>query len=124
MRYTALIVGAVVLMIMPGVALTQTSLSVEEVNKRLQQEYWRGFEAQVERRNYLRNRNPSVVIAERHFGVKCWEDGELRVDEESTFVTGFGSGFFEVLLSDGRFMLIHEGGGLCVLEEQPGPSLQ
>ena len=124
MRYIALIVGAVVCMATLGAALAQTTLSVEEVNERLRQAYWQDFKAQVERHRHLKGRAPSSIMATRHFDVKCWEDGELRVDEESAFVSGSGSGFFEVLLSDGRLMIIHEGGGLCVLEEQPGPSLQ
>ena len=124
MRYTALIVGAVMCMAMSSAALAQSTLSVEEVNERLSLEYWQDFAAQLARHILLRNRHPSSMIANRHFGVKCWEGGELRVDEESVLVEGFGSGVFEVLLSDGRVMIIHEGGGLCVLEEQPGPSLQ
>ena len=123
MRYMTLIVCAAACMAMPDVALAQASISVEEMNKRLSQEYWRGFESQVKRYYHLKKKGPSSVTTGRHFEVKCWEDGELRVDEKSAFIAGYGSGFFEILLSNGQFMFIHEGGGLCVLKEQLGPTL-
>ena len=122
-KTTAFLMVVIISLAIPSTGLTQTSLSVEDLNERLRQEYWRDFKHQVERQRYLKGRGASRVTEAQHFRVKCWEDGKLRVDEESVFLTGLSVGVLTVMLSDGRLMFIHDSSGLCVVEEQAGPSL-
>ncbi len=112
------------LIAIPSTGLAQTSPTVEESNERLRQNYWQPFQRQVERLHSLKTRGAPEIFQARHFRMKCWENGKLRVDEENVLMAGADAWFMGVILSDGRFMMIHQSAGLCVLEEQPGPSLR